>query len=149
MAAFLLFVLVGFAPAALAQDESNTTPQDQTSMLELAVRGQLKSVDPDAKKLVVTDKDGADVEFSYDEKTEYSGQTVEGIANSSGSQVRVFFREENGQKIATKVEVQASNETEPSASPEQPQSQEPQGSPSSPDESEKPSQDPGQEPPAA
>ncbi len=128
LTAFLLLMLVGFAPAAFAQDTPNTGSQDQT-MMELAVSGQLKSVDPDAKKLVVTTAEGADIEFSYDEKTEYSGHTVAGLANSSGSQVRVFFREENGQKIATKVEVQASNETGAQPAPEPEPSPEPQPSP--------------------
>ncbi len=150
MTAFLLLMLVGFAPAAFAQDTPNTGSQDQT-MMELAVSGQLKSVDPDAKKLVVTTPEGADVEFSYDEKTEYSGQTVEGLANSSGSQVRVFFREENGQKIATRVEVQASNETEgtdaqPAPEPEPSPEPQPSPEPEAPEQPELP-QNPQEKPP--
>ncbi len=146
MTAFLLLMLVGFAPAAFAQDTPSTPQQDQSS-LDLAVSGQLKSVDPDSKKLVVTTAEGADVELSYNENTEYSGQTIEGLANSSGSQVRVFFREENGQKMATKIEVQSSTETEGTdkntqPAPEQPNSPEPE-QPKQPDVP----QDPQQQPP--
>lgn len=151
LTAFLFLMLVGFAPAAFAQDTPNT-PSQEPSGLDLAVSGQLKSVDPDMKKLVITTEEGTDVEFSYDENTEYSGETIEGLATSSGSQVRVFFREENGVKIATKIEVQASNETEGTGeaqpAPEPEPSPEPQPSPGQeqPDQPDLP-QDPQEQPP--
>lgn len=164
--AFLLLMMVSFVPAALAQ-ETNTAPQEDQTMTDLAVSGQLKSVDPEAKKFIVTTTEGADVEFSYDEQTEFSGgQTIEGLANSSGSQVTVYFRDDNGQKKATRIEVQATNETEgtgqetePSPAPEpsphpgqteQPQlPQDPQEQPPLPNDPGTQPQEPGQVPPGA
>jgi len=135
LTALPLFVLLvmGFSPAGFAQDQDQpqnpdqqqqqtpdpqqSSPNDTTQMqLEQSIRGQLKSVDTDAKKIVVTTSDGTDMEFVYNDQTLYSGaqDTIEGLSTSSGSNVTVHYRDENQQKVATKIEVEAASEKDES-----------------------------------
>ncbi len=114
---FLL--LMGFAPGGFAQDKDQpqTPPNDTQQMqLEQSISGQLKSVDTDAKKLVVTTADGTDMEFVYNDQTQCGGaqDTIEGLSTSSGSQVTVHYRDENQQKVATRIEVQAAEQKDES-----------------------------------
>jgi len=67
----------------------------------------LKSIDSDAKKLVVTTSEGSDMEFMYDDRTEIlgAGGTVEGLSAKTGTRVKVFYNEESGQNKATRIKV--------------------------------------------
>jgi hypothetical protein len=69
--------------------------------------GSLKSIDSDAKKLVLTTSEGTDMEFSYDDRTEIvgAGGTIEGLSASTGTKVKVFYNEESGQNKATRIKV--------------------------------------------
>jgi len=100
-------VLISFAPLVQADDPQKSTEQSQTQTEGQSVIGDLKSIDTDAKKLVITASGGNDMEFLYDESTEIvgAGGTVEGLSASTGTRVKVFYKEEGGQNKATKVKV--------------------------------------------
>ncbi|MFB3905082.1 MAG: hypothetical protein ACE15E_16655 [Acidobacteriota bacterium] len=124
LTALPLFVLLllGFAPGGFAQDQQipqQSESQQQMSQ-EQSISGQLKSVDTDAKKIVVTTSDGTDMEFAYNDQTRCTGaqDTIEGLSTSSGSPVTVYYREENQQKLATRIDVQKTGESQ--ATPQQP-----------------------------
>jgi hypothetical protein len=58
------------------------------------------------------------VEFKYDDDTQVSGsQTrIEGLASAKASRVTVHYRDVAGEKVATRIEVQAASST-PSSTP--------------------------------
>lgn len=100
-------VLISFAPLVQADDPQSSTTQSQTQGEVKTVMGDLKSVDSDAKKLVITTSEGNDMEFLFDERTEIigAGGTIEGLSANSGTRVKVSYNEENGQNRATQVKV--------------------------------------------
>jgi len=100
-------VLVSFAPLVQADDPKSSTHESQTQAQEKSVIGDLKSIDSDAKKLVVTTSEGSDMEFMYDDRTEIlgAGGTVEGLSAKTGTRVKVFYNEESGQNKATRIKV--------------------------------------------
>jgi Cu/Ag efflux protein CusF len=100
-------VLISFSPLVLG-DDPKSKPEGQTeAWQDQSATGELKSVDPDAMKLVITTSEGADMEFLYTENTEILGAqgNVEGLSASPGSKVKVFYKEENGSNTATKIKV--------------------------------------------
>ncbi|RPI22151.1 MAG: hypothetical protein EHM61_22990 [Acidobacteria bacterium] len=101
----LTLVLVSFTPFALG-DDPKTQSQTDTQQ-EPSVMGDLKSVDADTKTLVVTTSDGTDMQFAYNETTEIVGAqgTIEGLSANAGSKVKVFYKEEDGKKTATRIKV--------------------------------------------
>ncbi|RPI23427.1 MAG: hypothetical protein EHM61_19795 [Acidobacteria bacterium] len=109
-APLLLVLILAFTAGVFAQDEQ-TLPQTDNQQTQTedaqSITGELKSVDPDAKKIIVT-SEGTDMEFMYDDQTVCSGaqETIEGLSTSSGSRLTVFYREDDQkQKIATRIEV--------------------------------------------
>ena len=142
----LLLALLFAVTGAFAQREQ-TYPQSgsQEMQQEMSITGQLKSVDPDAKTIVVTSSDGTDMEFRYDEQTQITGaqDSIEGLASSSGSEVTVFYREDDQQqKWATRIDAQSA--TGPGTTEETPQ--DPGTTPDNPTDPNRPQDDPGQLP---
>ncbi|MFB3906441.1 MAG: hypothetical protein ACE15E_23600 [Acidobacteriota bacterium] len=100
-------VLINFASLVQADDPKSSTSQSQTQGQEKSVMGDLKRIDSDAKKVVVTTSTGTDMEFLYDDSTQVvgAGGTIEGLSASTGTKVTVFYKEEGGQNKATKIQV--------------------------------------------
>ena len=65
------------------------------------------SVDDVAKSITIKDDTGAELKFTYDDKTDVSGarEGVAGLATRAGSKVTVKFKEDAAGKLATKIEV--------------------------------------------
>jgi len=99
-------VLISFAPLVQA-DDPQSSQQSQTQAQEKSAIGDLKSVDSTAKKLVLTTSEGTDMEFMYDDQTQIEGAsgTVEGLSANTGTRVKVFYKEDNGQNKATRIKV--------------------------------------------
>jgi len=99
------FVLVASAPFLVADDPKTHTQTE--SQQEPSVVGELKSIDANAKTLVVTTSEGSDMEFLYTESTQIEGAqgSVEGLAGSAGSKVKVFYKTEEGKNTATRIKV--------------------------------------------
>jgi len=74
---------------------------------EKTFSGQLAKVDTAARSIAVKGADNKEMMFSYDDKTQVIGpeKTVQGLAGKTGTPVRVSFREEKGQNLATRIEV--------------------------------------------
>jgi hypothetical protein len=70
--------------------------------------GTLTKVDP-AKKVISVKGTGNEPEmtFMYDDKTQVTGaeKTVEGLAGKSGAMLKVTYREEGTNRVATRIEV--------------------------------------------
>jgi hypothetical protein len=69
--------------------------------------GQLTRVDAVAKAISVKGSTGPEMLFNYDEKTEVIGpaKDVQGLAGSTGTALRVTYRQEKGSNWATRIEV--------------------------------------------
>jgi hypothetical protein len=122
MALGLMLALVGFGPMAVAQDEQFPAPEAGTEQMDQdqSVIGELSSVDHDNQTLMVTTAEGLELEFSYDDQTEFIGfeDTVEGLSTNAGSQIEVFYREEAGQNLATRIQVHMSEDLNVGEQPE-------------------------------
>jgi hypothetical protein len=87
--------------AAPMPQENPSAGKSQTA------KGELVSVDDVAKSITIKDDTGAEVKFTYDDKTDVTGgkEGVAGLATKAGSKVTVKFKEEGASKLATKIEV--------------------------------------------
>jgi hypothetical protein len=88
-------------PAPMPQD---TAPSAKSQ----TAKGELVSVDDAAKSITIKDETGAELKFTYDDKTDVSGakEGVAGLATRAGAKVTVKFKEEGASKLATKIDVQ-------------------------------------------
>ena len=91
LSVFVLFAGLILTPLALAQEKAQIA------------EGELVKVDAAAKTLSVKTAKG-EMEFNYNAQTQISGADgPEGLATSSGAQVKVHF--DAASKTATKIEV--------------------------------------------
>jgi len=125
-----VLLLVSFVPGGFAQDQQTPHQHDSQQMSQdQSISGELKSVDPDAKQITITTADGSDVQFVYNDQTQCTGaqDTVEGLSANSGSKLTVYYRDENQQKVATRIEVEEETKTDQTqeATPQQPDKETP------------------------
>jgi hypothetical protein len=80
----------------------------QAPQAEKTFSGTLTKVDA-AKKVITVKGTGNEPEttFAYDDKTQVTGaeKTVEGLAAKSGAMLKITYRQEGTNRIATKIEV--------------------------------------------
>jgi len=80
----------------------------QAPQAEKTFSGTLTKVDA-AKKLITVKGTANEPEmtFTFDDKTQVSGaeKSVEGLAGKSGAMLKVTYREEGANRIATRIEV--------------------------------------------
>jgi len=80
----------------------------QAPQAEKTFSGTLTKIDA-AKKVITVKGTGYEPEttFTYDDKTQVTGaeKTVEGLAGKSGAMLKVTYREEGKNRIATKIDV--------------------------------------------
>ena len=90
-------------PPAPAPRESAQRPAAQIA------RGELTSVDAQAKMLTIKPTEGAEQKFQYNDATKVTGDKagVAGLATLSGKQVVVHFISQGANRVATEIEVQA------------------------------------------
>ena len=97
MAVLLLIVMPVASQAPQAEKKAEKT-----------FAGTLTKVDA-AKKVITVKGTGAEPEmtFTYDDKTQVTGaeKTVEGLAGKSGATLKVSYREEGANRIATRIDV--------------------------------------------
>jgi hypothetical protein len=108
--------LVGFAAVVammlvLAAPSSAQTPQPndqaQAQQQPSPIEGELVSVDPDAKTLMVKPASGPELKFTYTETTEISGaqKDAAGLATLGEGKVTVHFTEDakTRSRVATRI----------------------------------------------
>ena len=80
----------------------------QAPQAEKTFSGTLTKVDA-AKQVITVKGTGNEPEmtFTYDDKTQVSGaeKTVQGLTGKSGATLKVTYREEGADRIATRIEV--------------------------------------------
>jgi hypothetical protein len=90
-------VLTFSAFPALAQQDSSVA------------QGQLLKVDASAKTIAIRTAPGAQMVFRYTERTKVMGADgeVAGLATKAGAQVSIKYVQEDKEKVATEIQVQA------------------------------------------
>ena len=80
----------------------------QAPQAEKTFSGTLTKIDA-AKRVITVKGTGYEPEmtFMYDDKTQVTGaeKTVEGLAGKSGATLKITYREEGANRIATRIEV--------------------------------------------
>ena len=103
---------LGVSSLAYAQQQAppaqSPPPASQSeSAKTMSLQGELVKVDADAKTISVKTADGAEVLFTYNDKTEVQGaREIAGLATQAGSKVTVQYTADKDKKIATRIEVQ-------------------------------------------
>lgn len=72
-------------------------------------RGELTSVDVQAKMLTIKPTEGAEQKFQYSDATKVTGDRagIAGLATLNGKQVVVHFTSQGANRVATEIEVEA------------------------------------------
>ena len=97
-------------PAFVSAQTPPPTPpagQERAAQLRSPVEGDLVSVDTTAKTITVKPLSGADVAFTYTDKTEISGaqKDAAGLATMSEGRVTVHFTEDAQTKAKTATRI--------------------------------------------
>ena len=84
----------------------------QTQQQESIARGELLSVNVDAKTLSVRTAEKTEMQFTYDDRTQVTGakEGAAGLASMKGSQVTVHFTRSGQSNLASKIEVTRKSE---------------------------------------
>lgn len=83
-------------------------PAPREPVLQFA-EGALTRVDTQKQFIWIRTQDGKELQFSYNPGTEVegAGETVEGISNMSGNDLKIYYRTEGNSNIAVKIQVLA------------------------------------------
>src|SRR5262245_5492244 len=98
LTAVVFAVLLVAQPLIYAQDKA-AEPK--------VFEGQLTKVDATAKSISVKGSTGPEMQFMYDERTQVIGpvKDVQGLAQTSGTTLKVTYRQDRGSNMATRIEV--------------------------------------------
>jgi hypothetical protein len=123
-AILLTFCLVGLsqnAPIVPAPDGPQTAPiapiapvpggQQAPAAEEKTFQGHLIKVDDKAKLITVKGADDKEMAFSYNDQTQMVGvdKGPEGLTGKAGSDLKIWYRENRGANLASKIEVQGAD----------------------------------------
>lgn len=100
--------------SAFAQTPASPQPPAERGAqqdMATAIVGQLQSVDPVSKTLVVRTAAGADETLRYDDTTKVTGgeSGMAGLANSKGTDVTVKYRGAGADRVATEITIKEKN----------------------------------------
>jgi hypothetical protein len=100
----------GQAPNAGQAPDANRAPG--AAAAEKTFEGKLSKVDAATKTISVAgvadkDKPAAEMSFKYDDRTAVVGgdKTIQGLAGKTGSQLKVTYHTDQGNNIASRIEV--------------------------------------------
>jgi len=87
-------------PAASASAQGNAPAEKTWS-------GQLVKVDTSTKLISVKGSDNKEMVFAFNDDTQVISpdKTVQGLTGKAGAQLKISYREERGNNIATKIEL--------------------------------------------
>ena len=96
-----------FTPAASARPFAQEQQQQVRPKAPEPVTGELLSLNPDTKTLVIKTTADSEMKFSYSEQTEIVGadKGASGLATGAGATVTVTYDVHGTANVATKIEV--------------------------------------------
>ena len=87
-------------------DPMNESPQQMLEQSEQAIGGALETVDLDTRTFTVSTDGGAQT-FVFTDATDVTGGgEPQGLAGREGARVMVTYRDDQGSRIATRIEFQ-------------------------------------------
>ena len=101
-------VMLVVLPLTYGQDKGGAPGQDKggpPAQAERVFEGQLVKVDVDAKSITV--KGAMEMTFDYTDATQIAGADgkIQGLASRAGAPLKVTYRDAQGKRTATKIEV--------------------------------------------
>ena len=109
LTAICVAIVLVSLPLAYAQQEKAGPPQDRPAApAEKTFQGQLTKVDAAAKKISVKGPGEApEMIFGYTDQTQVVGpqKDVQGLASQAGAQLKVTYRDQGADHVATKIEI--------------------------------------------
>lgn len=98
-------------PASDTARPSGNTATDMNRGAEQTISGSLGKVDPDARIFTLT-AEGRDQTFRFNDATDVSGMAgSQGLAGREGAHVTVYYREDGGGTMATRIVMNGSPAT--------------------------------------
>ncbi len=103
----VVLLLACVAVPVTVQAQTKPIGMSSQSTDEQTAQGELTKVDTEKHTLVIKSSDESDLEFQYNSETKVEGITngVQGLSTRTGSRVMVHYKEQAGQKIATRIEI--------------------------------------------
>lgn len=98
----------GGGPGGQAPGGGPGGPGGAQAAQEKTFEGKLSKVDDKAKLITVKGADDKEMSFSYNDQTQMLGvdKGAEGLTGKTGSTLKIWYRENRGANLASKIEVQ-------------------------------------------
>jgi hypothetical protein len=96
------------AAPAQAQSQPSQSQQAQAKAETKTALGELARVDAEKHMFWIKGADDKEMQFTYNDDTEVTGEAknVEGLSTEAGSRVTVEYRTEGATSVATKITIQ-------------------------------------------
>jgi lipopolysaccharide export LptBFGC system permease protein LptF len=106
----LTFLLLAFTVGALSFSiPAQSAPRAgvEQASTELMARGELLKVDSTGQTFTIKQENDEEMQFQYNSSTKVEGSQngVQGLSSETGTRVTVYYTEQSGAKIATKIEI--------------------------------------------
>ena len=104
---FLLLTLTVAASICLIPAQSAPRMGDEQASSELVARGELLKVDTTGQTFTIKQPNNEEMQFQYNSSTKVEGSQngVQGLSSETGTRVTVHYREQSGQRLATRIEI--------------------------------------------
>ncbi len=103
---FLLAFTVGAFSCSIPAQSAPRIGDEQASS-ELVARGELLKVDTASQSFTIKQANDQEMQFQYNSSTKVEGSQngVQGLSSETGTRVTVYYKEQSGHKVATKIEI--------------------------------------------
>ena len=104
---FLLLALTVGALSFSIPAQSAPRMGDEQASSEMVAQGELLKVDTTSQTFTIKQVNDEEMQFQYDSSTKVEGSQngVQGLSSATGTRVTVYYKEQSGQKIATRIEI--------------------------------------------
>lgn len=108
LSVFCVIVLAAtFAAIAPVQPAQASMARQSDTEKDRVAEGELGKVDTTKQTFTLKTGNNLELEFRYDSNTKVEGgrSGVQGLSSETGTRVMVYYQENSGQKLATKIEI--------------------------------------------
>lgn len=108
----LTLTIASMAPSAPAQSDHPSVVGTSSHQSEEVARGELLKVDTTNQTFTIKTAGDMEMEFHYTSETKVEGSKtgVQGLSSETGTRVAVYYREDSGQRMATRIEINKKSE---------------------------------------
>jgi hypothetical protein len=103
----MLALAIATIGPAWARAASQSPSGQSSSQSDQVAQGVLMSVDTTNQTLTIKDANDQEMQFQYNSSTKVEGNPkgVQGLSSETGTRLRVHYKQESGQRLATWIEV--------------------------------------------